>query len=123
MSYLLLFASVSLTAVAQICLKLAATSINWQRGLPFLDNTLQALSVGYLWAGAMSFFVSFVIWIVVLTRVEVSFAYPFISLGILLVTVFGYLFLGESLPGIKLLGIGLILVGVSVLALSHKGLA
>jgi multidrug transporter EmrE-like cation transporter len=49
-----------------------------------------------------------------LTKFEVSYAYPFTSLGFVLVLMFGTLMLGEVMTLAKALGIILIIAGILV---------
>jgi multidrug transporter EmrE-like cation transporter len=58
------------------------------------------------------------IWLVVLSRVEVSFAYAFLSLGFVLVTIAGWFFFGESLSVWRIGGIALVCGGLLCIAQS-----
>ncbi len=80
-----------------------------------------------LWAGALNlhilaglcfYVLSFGIWIGVLARLQVSVAYPLLSLGYVFGAIAAYYLLGEPLGPSKIFGIGLILVGVVVVARS-----
>lgn len=62
--------------------------------------------------GLTLYVMSMVFWLWVLSKVEVSQAYPFVSLGFLMIMVFSYLFLGESLGPQKIIGTLLVLTGV-----------
>lgn len=63
----------------------------------------------------LAFFVgSAAIWLVVLSRVPISFAYPFAGLVYVFTTVFSRFVLGESVPLARWLGIGLIIAGILV---------
>jgi len=52
----------------------------------------------------------------VLGKLEVSMAYPLISLGVVLTTVAGIFILGESVSIYKVLGVALIITGVVILS-------
>jgi multidrug transporter EmrE-like cation transporter len=54
----------------------------------------------------------------VLSRVEVSFAYPFLSIGYVVVAIVGYYFFNESLTLTRILGILIICVGVYLISRS-----
>lgn len=56
--------------------------------------------------------------LIVLSRVELSFAYPFIGLSFVLITAWGYFMLGESVNIIRIAGVGCICVGVVLVAQS-----
>lgn len=53
-------------------------------------------------------------WMLALTKFEISYAYAFISLNYLFITIFGILFFNESISAYKILGITLIIIGIIV---------
>jgi len=57
-------------------------------------------------------------WIAGLSRVDVSIAYPLLSLGYVVNAVAAYFLFGEALTPQRLLAIGIILLGVYILARS-----
>jgi multidrug transporter EmrE-like cation transporter len=61
---------------------------------------------------------SVVVWIVGLSRVDVSIAYPMLSLGYVVNAFAAWYLFGEVLSVQRLVGIGIILIGVFVLARS-----
>ena len=54
----------------------------------------------------------------VLSKVEVSYAFPLGSIGYVIVAVLGYLFLGEQVTPLRLFGILIICLGVFVVSRS-----
>jgi drug/metabolite transporter (DMT)-like permease len=58
------------------------------------------------------------VWMLVLSRSALSFAYPILAVGYAITPVLAWLMLGESLNGVRLLGIGVICVGVFVVSRS-----
>jgi len=70
------------------------------------------LTDGYLLTGLGFYGVSFVLWLFVLTKLDLSLVYPMTSLNFVLVALFSWLLLGEQLDLGRILGIGLIVVGV-----------
>jgi multidrug transporter EmrE-like cation transporter len=79
--------------------------------IPMLTNT-------YLWLGMCCYGISVFLWMIILSRVEVSYAYPFLSIGYVVAAVVGYLLLGESLSLIRISGIAVICVGVYLISRS-----
>ena len=61
---------------------------------------------------------SILLWMAVLSKVEVSFAYPFLSIGYVVAAVVGYYFFGESLSVIRIVGIVIICIGVYLISRS-----
>ena len=59
-----------------------------------------------------------VLWLFVLAKAEVSFAYPFVAVGFLLVMTFGALYLGENVTWMRGIGTVLVVCGVLLVARS-----
>jgi multidrug transporter EmrE-like cation transporter len=72
----------------------------------------------FLWLSLLCYAISIITWMVVLSKVEVSFAYPFLSIGYVISAVIGYFFMGESLTAIRIAGIVVICIGVILIARS-----
>jgi drug/metabolite transporter (DMT)-like permease len=64
-------------------------------------------------------FLAGVCWLLALQRLELGYAFPFMALTFVLIPVAANLFLGEPLPMIQLLGLGLVFAGVTVSALAR----
>lgn len=77
----------------------------------------QLVSLLSFWAGMACYAVSIVIWLYVLSRLQVSLAYPFQAAGYILSSVIAYLFLGEVVKPINMLGLVLIFFGLLCLSL------
>jgi drug/metabolite transporter (DMT)-like permease len=103
-----------LNAAAQIfmrsgMLKVGEVSIS----VPALFKALpEMVSNGFLWLSLLCYGISIIMWMVVLSGSEVSFAYPFLSIGYILSAVIGYFFLGESVTPARIAGIAIICIGV-----------
>lgn len=69
-------------------------------------------------AGIISYGISFLLWIKVLSKVELSYAYPMVSLGYVLVMIFSYFFFKENITPIRILGVAFIMIGVILVARS-----
>ncbi|MBE3577838.1 MAG: EamA family transporter [Limnochordales bacterium] len=76
---------------------------------------ISMLTQPFVAAGLLLYAVSAVLWLVVLSRVELSTAYPMLSLGYVLVVLLSWLFFRESLSLIKVLGVLLICAGVALI--------
>jgi multidrug transporter EmrE-like cation transporter len=72
----------------------------------------------YILSGLGSYVISVAIWLLVLARVEVSYAYPFLSVGYVVVTLMGYFIFQESLSWMRVIGISVIILGVILLSRS-----
>ncbi|MCQ2027238.1 EamA family transporter [Clostridium butyricum] len=70
-----------------------------------------------IFLGFMCFGLSFFLWLVVISRWELSYAYPLVALGYVIAIFYGTLVLHENLSFPKIIGSILILAGISVLGL------
>ncbi|MBC2425350.1 SMR family transporter, partial [Clostridium beijerinckii] len=66
----------------------------------------------------ISYGLSFLLWIKVLSKVELSYAYPMVSLGYVLVMLFSYFIFKENITPLRILGIAFIILGVILVARS-----
>ncbi len=57
-------------------------------------------------------------WIAVLARLNLSYAYPFLALNFVLITIISRVVLGENVPTLRWLGIAVICAGIFVVARS-----
>jgi len=110
--FLLILGSVSLNSMAQICLRkgmLAIGGLNMQQPL----TTAIAVALNpFVIMGMACYAFSILSWMGVLSKVEVSVAYPFLSIGYILAAVMGYYFLSEAITPMRIAGIGLICAGL-----------
>lgn len=117
-AFALILAGVLLNAVAQLALKASVSDVGAiHPGLPGSGGmALKLLAEPWLWAGLLCYIVSVGVWIVALSRVEVSIAYPMLSIGYVVNAIAAWMLFGEALSAAKLAGIGVIIVGVYILA-------
>lgn len=112
---------VALTASAQVLLKMGMSAPVMQQALSVgMSNVIwTAIQSPLIWGGMACFGASAGLWLLVLGRIEVSTAYPLISLGMVLTTLAGIFVLGETVSVSKLIGVGLVVAGVLVLAIKQ----
>lgn len=111
---------VLLNAAAQLLLKAGANSsgeIVLSAGAPALWRTALRLAQhpGIL-GGLACYAVSVVVWIVALSRVDVSIAYPMLSIGYVVNAALAWWLFGEAVNAQRWLGIGVIVTGVLLVA-------
>jgi multidrug transporter EmrE-like cation transporter len=120
LSFALVLLGVLLNAAAQLLLK-AGTNVIGQ----FQFSAANLAPIGwkvatqpYILGGLACYAVSVVVWIMALSRVEVSVAYPMLSVGYVVNAVAAYFLFGEAVGAQRLVGIGVIIVGVYLVARS-----
>jgi multidrug transporter EmrE-like cation transporter len=120
LTLMLAFASVSLNAAAQIALRKAMLVLGL---LPLAASDLIAfiaailLNLWFLF-GMGCYAVSIGLWLVVLSKAEVSAAYPLLSIGYVITAVIGFFFMNESVGILRVSGLGLICAGLVLISRS-----
>lgn len=74
----------------------------------------------YLWGGLLIVAVVFIIWSVVLSKIDLSVAVPIASFSYILVPVVSIIFLHEKITALRWLGVFFVLAGVILVSLSSK---
>ena len=116
--FLLVIIGVLLNTTAQILLKTGMLQIGHfeftlTNALPISMKVATNLPII---SGLSCYVLSVVLWLMVLSRVPVSIAYPLASLGYIINAFAAYYFLGEALTPVRMLGIVVILGGVYLIA-------
>lgn len=114
---LVLVVAIMLGAVGQIALKTGLNSLGYKPApLVVLRSifTQWQVTVGFLCYG-----VSSLLYIVALSRLELSYAYPMVALSYVIVAFLSWKFLGEAVPPLRIAGLGAICLGVVIVALSY----
>lgn len=112
--------ALALTAVVvatagQLALKAGMTQVGVistkRLGKP-LELALDLMKTPLVPVGLALFVISAAFWMLVLSRVPLSFAYPFVGLTYVLIAVFGKFVLKEHVPLLRWAGIALIVIGI-----------
>lgn len=120
-TFAFIITGVLLNAMAQLLLKAGTnalggaihlTSENW-----FQTGIKVATQLPIL-GGLACYGISLVVWIIGLSRTDVTIAYPMLSLGYVVSAFGAWMFLGEAVSPQRLLAIAVIMVGVALLARS-----
>lgn len=111
--------SVALAAVAQLALKTGMNEVTdtlSPESFSLNGPSLKALvAQPFVWGGLFLFGISALVWLVVLSRASLSFAYPFASLTYVLILIFDQFVLKDEVPplrwgGVAFIGIGIFLI-------------
>ena len=116
---LLILMSVLLSAIAQITLKMGMSSPIIQQAIASASNVAVFQSIAtnlYVLGGLTLYFASAAVWLFVLAKVDVSFAYPFVGLGFIATMLLAYFINGEILSTTKIVGTLCIAIGVAIVA-------
>ena len=110
--------TVMTNAAAQLMLKFGMMNMG---SIQFTADTailriFQIVFNPWVFAGLFTFVISMASHLYVLSKVDISFAYPFLSLAYVAVAIFAWLVFKEDLGALKIAGIALICVGTVLIA-------
>ncbi len=108
----LIVVGVLLNAFAQICLKKGLV-----QGMTMeLGAIVRLVFTPWILAGLGCYAVSVLVWMKALSLVDASYAYPFLALGFLVNALLARGFLGEAIPPLRWVALGIIVLGVGLQA-------
>lgn len=117
-SFLIVFTSVFLSALAQTSFKIGVGRVRLGADVSVLDKTLAMLLSPYVIGGLALYGIGTILWLFALRQLELSVAYPFVAMSFVMVLASGALFLGEPLTAGRILGVCLIIAGLVVISQS-----
>jgi len=123
-SLIMLVVSVAFAVSGQLTLKTAMNEIGRIGATEISaasDTITRALKEPRLWLGLTLFGISSVFWLVVLSRMDLSVAYPFVGLSYVVVVLFSRLFLHEQVSAVRWLGVVVVAVGIAIIGFSFRG--
>ena len=117
-SFILIFVGVMLNAAAQILMKAGTNAVghfefSMENVLPI---GLKLATEWHIVTALFCYALSVVVWILALSRVPVSIAFPLLSMAYIVTAVAAWYLLGEPLSMTKLVGIGVIILGVIIIS-------
>ncbi|MFZ5522774.1 MAG: EamA family transporter [Pseudomonadota bacterium] len=117
-SFALIFAGVMINAAAQILMKTGTNAVGY-----FEFSSENILPIGWklatewhIVAALFCYALSVVVWILALSRVPVSIAFPMLSMAYIVNAVAAWYLLGEDFSPTKAVGIGVIILGVIIIS-------
>jgi multidrug transporter EmrE-like cation transporter len=110
---LLLLVSVAIGAIGQIAFKFGAMQMVENPGITLLEKIKLPIVLGLFLYG-----ISTILWIMALKKVELSYAYPMVSLGYIFVFIASYFIFHEPLNWLRMGGMLFILAGITLVAKS-----
>ena len=120
MMFLLILLGVLINAAAQLLLKAGMSQIGH-----FEFSLANIIPIGLkvivnipILAGLFAYVMSVLVWLLVLSRVQVSYAYPMLSIGYIVNAVAAYYLFGEALSVMRVSGIFVIIAGVYLISQS-----
>jgi multidrug transporter EmrE-like cation transporter len=122
----LLIVSVACSTAGQLTLKAAMTSIGRIGTEQVADagqTIMKAVKEPLLWLGLVLFGLSAVFWLVVLSRVDLSLAYPLVGFSYIVVVGLSRFLLHEQVPALRWMGVSLVALGIALVGISSRTVA
>ena len=119
-TFVVAFISIMLSVLAQISLKtgMSGASVKLVLSAPFGASTILALLTNkFVVLGFSLYGLGALVWLAVLSRWDVSKAYPLVGLGFVLTAALGWM-LGEDVSALRMFGITLVCAGIVCVGLS-----
>lgn len=116
----LIMVDVALNVTGQLSLKHGMNKLgNFSLSLSTLPPVFMQAAVNpYVLLGLVCYGLGFMVWLIVLAKAEVSYAYPLISLGYVFTAILARLLMGEAVSLTRMTGILVICLGVFLVARS-----
>lgn len=111
MIYLALI-SVFLSALGQLCLKRGIVLLKLPEQLPVTQKLISLFTHPFVLLGLMCYGLGAITWILALTKLKLSVAFPLTSLSYIVVVLGAAIFFKETVSVYQVVGLGLILSGV-----------
>ena len=109
--------SIAASVAGQATIKLGVSQPNTKNDV-LLGLVAMILHSPLILLGLFLYGIGALAWIAVLSRMDLSYAYPFLALNFVLITIVSQVALGETVPLLRWFGVGIIFVGVLVVARS-----
>jgi len=120
-SLLLVLVSVAFGVTGQVMLKTGMTQVGRIGGAQaalITDTIMRVVTTPLVIVGLACYGMGAIAWLIVLSRMDLSFAYPFLALNFVLITLASRFILGETVPSLRWLGVLVICFGVIIVARS-----
>jgi multidrug transporter EmrE-like cation transporter len=113
----LLFVAIALGAAGQVLLKSGLRQLGTRPPPEVVIKSI--VSNGRVFGGFACYGLSSILYILALSRLDLSYAYPMVAVSYVLVAVLSWRFLAEPIPALRVAGLAVVMLGVIILAFSH----
>ena len=113
---ILVLVSVLLGVFGQLSLKQGMKNIGtFEVKYLFSNRIFELIKEKFIIVGVAMYSIAFFLWLVVLSKAELSFAYPMLAIGYVLIAIFSKLFFNENVTALRFLAVVLISIGIFLL--------
>ena len=115
---MIILGSIMLSSTAHVLLKKGAMNSSelTLSGQSLLMNVWVVATNPWVISGMCLHVSALAVWMWALSRVDISFAYPFLAVGYVFVSLMAWQWLGESINATRLVGMAIIVFGIIVLS-------
>jgi len=122
--FLLIFVNVLFTVIGHLMLKHGMSQVGRVNSISMLPSiAARAVFNPFVVLGLLVFLMTSGLWLVVLSRVKLSLAYPMLSISYILAMFFSWLLFKEHIPWIRIVGAFIICIGVSLVSITVLNIA
>lgn len=111
-NFVLLLTNIGLVVSGQTLIKQGVNKIGDFRAMPFFDFIIKSFTSFPIIGGIFLYVVSTVIWLMLLSRINLSVAYPGLSIGYLIILIISWFYLKEAITSYQIIGVTLIVSGI-----------
>jgi drug/metabolite transporter (DMT)-like permease len=112
--------SIALGATGQFLFRLGMLKIGTVTIQSIWGQLFHVIFTPAIILGFLCFGLSSILWLIIISRWQLSFAYPLVALGYIIVIAYGTIFLRETLDLPRIIGSIFILFGIGILGLAGK---
>jgi len=111
---MILLSSICMSSTAHVFLKRGSSIIQQSSFInaQALNKVIIMTTSPWIISGMAMHVCALVIWLWALSRVDITFAYPFLALGFVLVSLLAYFWIGENMPLLRIVGMMIIILGM-----------
>jgi transporter family protein len=120
MQFLIVLVSISLGAVGQLFLKLAAMHASGSGTDQVVGYYIRLLLTPYTYLGGFSYGLSFFVWMFLLKKYDLSFLRPLVGFGYIITAILAWIVLKEKITVVRWIGIAFIVAGVYLVGITAK---
>lgn len=114
----LVLVTVCLNAASQVLMKEGMNRVSRSSVLDGVELLMAAALNPWVVLGVLSMAASMCTYLIAISRLDISFAFPFISLAYPIVLTYGYFVLAEQMGPLRIVGIAVIVLGTLLVARS-----
>jgi drug/metabolite transporter (DMT)-like permease len=118
-NFMLLLTSVMLGAFGQFLFRLGMKSYGQVSAIGAFRQLFSIIFTPSIFMGFILFGLSSILWLSVISKNQLSYAYPMVSMGYIFTMALSKLFLNESIDAFKIIGTLLIISGVFFMSKSY----